>query len=168
MCPWPCIHVFPSLKHCSTTATSSSARLHWLTLIYSWVHLLHHSKGSFYASFSPADHTGLPGKPRESYLTMLRSDVGASYSISATSKGGSCSKTVGLSRLTGRAWRVTVLWLLCCCYSRSSVYLVAAFIFVLMLTFISILVLSYLWYSKIYRQSIIEPLHKPPEKQKKN
>jgi hypothetical protein len=111
---------------------------------------------------------GLPGKPRESYLTMLRSDVGASYSISATSKGGSCSKTVGLSRLTGRTWRVTVLWLLCCCYSRSSVYLVAAFIFVLMLTFISILVLSYFWYSKIYRQFIIEPLHKPPEKQKKN
>ncbi|XP_030111443.1 cation channel sperm-associated protein subunit epsilon-like protein isoform X7 [Mus musculus] len=51
---------------------------------------------------------------------------------------------------------------------RSSVYLVAAFIFVLMLTFISILVLSYFWYSKIYRQFIIEPLHKPPEKQKKN
>ncbi|XP_052056191.1 cation channel sperm-associated auxiliary subunit epsilon-like isoform X2 [Apodemus sylvaticus] len=51
---------------------------------------------------------------------------------------------------------------------RSSVYLVAALIFVLMLTFISILVLSYFWYSKIYRQFIYEPLHKPPGKQKKH
>ncbi|XP_031246789.1 cation channel sperm-associated protein subunit epsilon isoform X2 [Mastomys coucha] len=51
---------------------------------------------------------------------------------------------------------------------RSSAYLVAALIFVLMLTFISILVLSYFWYSKIYRQFIIEPLHKPPAKQKRN
>ncbi|GAB1285772.1 Cation channel sperm-associated auxiliary subunit epsilon [Apodemus speciosus] len=51
---------------------------------------------------------------------------------------------------------------------RSSVYLVAALIFVLMLTFISILVLSYFWYSKIYRQFIYEPLHKPPGKHKKH
>ncbi|XP_076770694.1 cation channel sperm-associated auxiliary subunit epsilon isoform X2 [Arvicanthis niloticus] len=51
---------------------------------------------------------------------------------------------------------------------RSSIYLVAALIFVLMLTFISILVLSYFWYSKIYRQFIFEPLHKPPAKQKKH
>ncbi|XP_028611099.1 cation channel sperm-associated protein subunit epsilon [Grammomys surdaster] len=51
---------------------------------------------------------------------------------------------------------------------RSSIYLVAALIFVLMLTFISILILSYFWYSKIYRQFIFEPLHKPPAKQKKN
>ncbi|XP_038947388.1 cation channel sperm-associated auxiliary subunit epsilon isoform X18 [Rattus norvegicus] len=51
---------------------------------------------------------------------------------------------------------------------RSSIYLVAALVFVLMLTFISVLVLSYFWYSKIYRRFIIEPLHKPPGKQKKN
>uniref|UniRef100_A0A8C8UF56 Cation channel sperm-associated protein subunit epsilon n=1 Tax=Peromyscus maniculatus bairdii TaxID=230844 RepID=A0A8C8UF56_PERMB len=49
-----------------------------------------------------------------------------------------------------------------------SVYLVVAFLFVLMLTFISILVLSYFWYTKIYRQFIFEPLHKPPTKLKKN
>ncbi|XP_036058528.1 cation channel sperm-associated protein subunit epsilon [Onychomys torridus] len=49
-----------------------------------------------------------------------------------------------------------------------SVYLIVAFLFVLMLTFISILVLSYFWYTKIYRQFIFEPLHKPPTKLKKN
>ncbi|XP_055465898.1 cation channel sperm-associated auxiliary subunit epsilon [Psammomys obesus] len=49
-----------------------------------------------------------------------------------------------------------------------SVYLVASFLFVLMITFISILVLSYFWYMKIYRQFIFEPLHKPPGKQKKS
>ncbi|XP_057625900.1 cation channel sperm-associated auxiliary subunit epsilon [Chionomys nivalis] len=51
---------------------------------------------------------------------------------------------------------------------RPSFYLVAALIFVLMLTFISVLVLSYFWYGKIYRQFIFEPLHKPPSKRKKN
>ncbi|XP_051041733.1 cation channel sperm-associated auxiliary subunit epsilon [Phodopus roborovskii] len=51
---------------------------------------------------------------------------------------------------------------------RPSFYLVAALIFILMLTFISILVLSYFWYMKIYRQFIFEPLHKPPAKQKKH
>ncbi|XP_041909937.1 cation channel sperm-associated protein subunit epsilon [Arvicola amphibius] len=50
---------------------------------------------------------------------------------------------------------------------RPSFYLVAALIFVLMLTFISILALSYFWYAKIYRQFIFEPLNKPPSKQKK-
>ncbi|ERE73547.1 transmembrane protein [Cricetulus griseus] len=51
---------------------------------------------------------------------------------------------------------------------RPSFYLVAALIFVLMLTFISILILSYFWYMRIYRQFIFEPLHKPPTKQKKH
>ncbi|XP_008847409.1 cation channel sperm-associated protein subunit epsilon [Nannospalax galili] len=50
---------------------------------------------------------------------------------------------------------------------RPSAYLVIAFLFVLLLLFISILVLSYFWYMKIYRQLIKEPLHKPPNKQKK-
>ncbi|XP_051004328.1 cation channel sperm-associated auxiliary subunit epsilon [Acomys russatus] len=49
-----------------------------------------------------------------------------------------------------------------------SIYLVAAFLFLLMLTFISVLILSYFWYSKIYRQFIFEPLHKNPAKQKRN
>ncbi|KAL6037245.1 hypothetical protein STEG23_000010, partial [Scotinomys teguina] len=51
---------------------------------------------------------------------------------------------------------------------RPSLYLVAAFVFVLMLTLTSVLVLSYFWYAKIYRQFIFEPLQKPPEKLKKS
>ncbi|XP_064239740.1 cation channel sperm-associated auxiliary subunit epsilon [Aotus nancymaae] len=50
----------------------------------------------------------------------------------------------------------------------SSVYLVASFLFVLMLLFFTILVLSYFWYMRIYRRHINEPLHKPPRKHKTN
>ncbi|XP_074241537.1 cation channel sperm-associated auxiliary subunit epsilon isoform X10 [Saimiri boliviensis] len=50
----------------------------------------------------------------------------------------------------------------------SSVYLVASFLFVLVLLFFTLLVLSYFWYMRIYRQYINEPLHKPPRKQKTN
>ncbi|XP_058389503.1 cation channel sperm-associated auxiliary subunit epsilon [Diceros bicornis minor] len=49
-----------------------------------------------------------------------------------------------------------------------SVYLVASFLFLLMLLFFSILVLSYFYYMRTYRQYIYEPLHKPERKQKTN
>nr|XP_054530846.1 cation channel sperm-associated auxiliary subunit epsilon isoform X5 [Pan troglodytes] len=49
-----------------------------------------------------------------------------------------------------------------------SVYLVASFLFVLMLLFFTILVLSYFRYMRIYRRYIYEPLHKPQRKRKKN
>ncbi|XP_072867995.1 cation channel sperm-associated auxiliary subunit epsilon isoform X3 [Chlorocebus sabaeus] len=49
-----------------------------------------------------------------------------------------------------------------------SVYLVAAFLFVLMLLFFTILVLSYFQYMRIYRQYIYRPLHNPQRKHKKN
>ncbi|XP_063563173.1 cation channel sperm-associated auxiliary subunit epsilon isoform X1 [Gorilla gorilla gorilla] len=45
-----------------------------------------------------------------------------------------------------------------------SVYLVASFLFVLMLLFFTILVLSYFRYMRIYRRYIYEPLHKPQRK----
>nr|XP_020011979.1 uncharacterized protein C1orf101 homolog [Castor canadensis] len=51
---------------------------------------------------------------------------------------------------------------------KPNVYLVAAFLFILMLVFFTILVLSYFHYQRIYRQYIYEPLHKPQNKQKKN
>ncbi|XP_008063555.1 cation channel sperm-associated protein subunit epsilon [Carlito syrichta] len=47
-------------------------------------------------------------------------------------------------------------------------YLVASFLFVLMLLFFSILVLSYFHYMRIYRRYIYDPLHKPRRKRKKN
>ncbi|XP_012410863.1 cation channel sperm-associated auxiliary subunit epsilon [Trichechus manatus latirostris] len=50
--------------------------------------------------------------------------------------------------------------------TRPNGYLVASFLFLLMLLFFSILVLSYLHYMKIYRQYIYEPLS-PEGKQKK-
>ncbi|XP_032098096.1 cation channel sperm-associated protein subunit epsilon [Sapajus apella] len=50
----------------------------------------------------------------------------------------------------------------------SSVYLVASFLFVLMLLFFTILILSYFWYMRIYRRYINEPLHKAPRKHKTN
>ncbi|XP_058286472.1 cation channel sperm-associated auxiliary subunit epsilon isoform X1 [Hylobates moloch] len=49
-----------------------------------------------------------------------------------------------------------------------SVYLVASFLFVLMLLFFTLLVLSYFRYMRIYRRYIFEPLHKPQRKHKKN
>lgn len=102
------------------------------------------------------------------HLTTLRTDARSYYLFWVTSRGVGCSRTVWLNRLTAECkygfWR-----LLCCCsFSSPSFYLVAALIFVLVLTFISVLVLSYFWYAKIYRQFIFEPLHKPPSKQKKN
>nr|XP_023404928.1 cation channel sperm-associated protein subunit epsilon [Loxodonta africana] len=51
--------------------------------------------------------------------------------------------------------------------TRPNGYLVASFLFLLMLLFFSILVLSYFQYMKIYRQYIYEPLHEPERKQKK-
>ncbi|XP_004700227.1 cation channel sperm-associated protein subunit epsilon [Echinops telfairi] len=51
--------------------------------------------------------------------------------------------------------------------SRPSGYLVASFLFFLMLLFFSVLVLSYFQYMKIYRTYIYEPLHKTQRKQKK-
>nr|XP_044988980.1 cation channel sperm-associated protein subunit epsilon [Jaculus jaculus] len=51
---------------------------------------------------------------------------------------------------------------------RPSVYLVAAFLFTLMTLVFSLLVLSYLWYMKIYRQFIFEPLSRPQSKEKKS
>ncbi|ELW49520.1 hypothetical protein TREES_T100003314 [Tupaia chinensis] len=51
---------------------------------------------------------------------------------------------------------------------RPNAYLVASLLFVLMLLFLSILVLSYFHYMTIYRQNIYEPLHKLQSKQKKN
>ncbi|XP_040823901.1 cation channel sperm-associated protein subunit epsilon [Ochotona curzoniae] len=50
---------------------------------------------------------------------------------------------------------------------RPSGYLVAAFIFSLMLLFCSILVLSYFSYLTIYKQCVYDPLHKPQRKSKK-
>ncbi|XP_035136304.1 cation channel sperm-associated auxiliary subunit epsilon isoform X3 [Callithrix jacchus] len=50
----------------------------------------------------------------------------------------------------------------------SSVYLVASSLFVLMLLFFTVLILSYFWYMRIYRQHINEPLQKPPKKHKTN
>ncbi|XP_059866743.1 cation channel sperm-associated auxiliary subunit epsilon [Delphinus delphis] len=49
-----------------------------------------------------------------------------------------------------------------------SAYMVAAFLFLLMLLFCSILVLSYFHYLRIYREYIYEPLHKSERKQKNN
>ncbi|KAJ8776352.1 hypothetical protein J1605_015650 [Eschrichtius robustus] len=49
-----------------------------------------------------------------------------------------------------------------------SAYMVAAFLFLLMLLFFSILVLSYFHYLRIYREYIYEPLHKSERKQKNN
>ncbi|XP_075398799.1 cation channel sperm-associated auxiliary subunit epsilon [Tenrec ecaudatus] len=51
--------------------------------------------------------------------------------------------------------------------SRPSGYLVASFLFFLMLLFFSILVLSYFQYMKIYRTYIYEPFHRSQRKQKK-
>ncbi|XP_012499791.1 PREDICTED: uncharacterized protein C1orf101 homolog [Propithecus coquereli] len=45
-------------------------------------------------------------------------------------------------------------------------YLVAAFLFILMLLFFTLLVLSYFRYMNIYRRHIYEPLHKPPKPKK--
>uniref|UniRef100_A0A8C0JHF0 Catsper channel auxiliary subunit epsilon n=1 Tax=Canis lupus dingo TaxID=286419 RepID=A0A8C0JHF0_CANLU len=47
-------------------------------------------------------------------------------------------------------------------------YLVAAFLFVLMLLFFSILVLSYFHYMRIYKQQIYEPINRYERKQKTN
>ncbi|XP_071475769.1 cation channel sperm-associated auxiliary subunit epsilon [Marmota flaviventris] len=49
-----------------------------------------------------------------------------------------------------------------------SFYLVASILFVLMLLFFTILVLSYFQYMRVYRYYIYKPLNKPPGKQKKN
>ncbi|XP_077024620.1 cation channel sperm-associated auxiliary subunit epsilon isoform X2 [Tamandua tetradactyla] len=51
---------------------------------------------------------------------------------------------------------------------RPNFYLVAAFLFLLMLLFFSILVLSYFRYMKIYKQYLYEPLNTPGRKQKNN
>ncbi|XP_047375902.1 cation channel sperm-associated auxiliary subunit epsilon [Sciurus carolinensis] len=51
---------------------------------------------------------------------------------------------------------------------RPSFYLVASILFVLMLLFFTLLVLSYFQYMRIYRYFIYEPLNKPLGKQKKN
>ncbi|XP_037678312.1 cation channel sperm-associated protein subunit epsilon isoform X3 [Choloepus didactylus] len=51
---------------------------------------------------------------------------------------------------------------------RPNDYLVAALLFLLMLLFFSVLVLSYFRYMKIYKQYIYEPLNRPVRKQKKN
>ncbi|KAF4018360.1 hypothetical protein G4228_009855 [Cervus hanglu yarkandensis] len=47
-------------------------------------------------------------------------------------------------------------------------YTVAAFLFLLMLLFFSILILSYFHYMRIYRKQIYEPLHKSERRKKKN
>ncbi|XDB58469.1 hypothetical protein ABFV05_012085 [Capra hircus] len=51
---------------------------------------------------------------------------------------------------------------------RPNGYMVAAFVFLLMLLFLSILILSYFHYMRIYRKYIYEPLHESERKKKKN
>ncbi|KAI4536999.1 hypothetical protein MG293_013202 [Ovis ammon polii] len=51
---------------------------------------------------------------------------------------------------------------------RPNGYMVAAFVFLLMLLFLTILILSYFHYMRIYRKYIYEPLHESERKKKKN